>query len=311
MMAGVTPHCRRQRIAEGVGYGDDMPIEHPTDDDIAAALGELVDDSINERHWVLLVADRERNYQVLFTKYDDSLVGKLHINPRLARAHRPSIHQLAMLRSMGWNSGVVDADPWIQAFPAASRDDCPHIVAAVRGTLAAVGREAGISLEYSWEGPALPDGVSIAFASEAHRTAYGIVVSAVGHMDDIDVIPDQRESVVYIRYGTVVVSAAVQPVEPESTIIDLSSLLVQDVDVTDDLMRWLLLMNHDARFGAFSLNGDGDVVWSHSLVGDTITEHAFTITLSVFLTQADGLDDQIVERFGGYTARDRPSGDAG
>jgi hypothetical protein len=56
--------------------------------------------------------------------------------------------------------------------------------------------------------------------------------------------------------------------------------------------------------GALSLDGDGDVVLKHSLLGDTVTREELQIVLATLVELADELDDEITGRFGGYTARD-------
>ena len=86
--------------------------------------------------------------------------------------------------------------------------------------------------------------------------------------------------------------------------VDLYSPIVREIETTPELMRWLLHTNYRMRMGALGLDGDGDVVLKHSLVGDTVTREELQIVLTTLVQLADELDDEITRRFGGFTARD-------
>ena len=78
--------------------------------------------------------------------------------------------------------------------------------------------------------------------------------------------------------------------------------MVREVVQTPDLLKWLLEQNYRSRFGALSLDGDGNIVLRHGLVGDTLTNPEMRIVVAVLVELADELNDKIIEQFGGSRA---------
>ena len=160
-------------------------------------------------------------------------------------------------------------------------------------------------MKRSWDGQVLAAETEIHFAGEGHRSTYG----RRRELTSPSCIPDgvrarPAATALFVQEGSTISSAAVNPVDIHSTVIDLYCLLVRELDVTPELMRHLLEANHSDRLGALSLDGDGDVVLKHSLYGDTITREELQLVLASFSGLADEIDDDIAGPFGGYTVRD-------
>lgn len=72
-----------------------------------------------------------------------------------------------------------------------------------------------------------------------------------------------------------------------------------------DLQSHLLRENAEMRFGAFSVNDAGDILFEHTIVGSTCDPNELEASVHAVLAAADNYDDQIVQRWGGERALDR------
>ena len=88
-------------------------------------------------------------------------------------------------------------------------------------------------------------------------------------------------------------------------IVTASSCVTKGSLITPELTQYLLRENRRMRFGAFQLNEDFNILFSHSIVGGEhmdLTELQSCILAVV--TIADNYDDALVEEFGGKRAID-------
>jgi len=122
----------------------------------------------------------------------------------------------------------------------------------------------------------------------------GVVIAA---MDDVPAF--------VVRRGSAQAIVSVFPWLETAAIVRATAFVVQGAEVTQGLMRQLLQWNTEMNFGAFGVNSDNEVVFSHTIVGSTMDpEELWTMVLAVINT-ADDYDDQIVARWGGVRAIDR------
>lgn len=115
---------------------------------------------------------------------------------------------------------------------------------------------------------------------------------------------DEASGHFYVRYGTTVLEVSVEPYGPEESVVTVMSYCVQGVEVSEELALGLLELNHDIRFGSFSLVGD-DIFFAHSLFGHSLQRRELLGAIAAVATSADDYDDRIVEKYGGETALDR------
>lgn len=90
----------------------------------------------------------------------------------------------------------------------------------------------------------------------------------------------------------------------EDAIICSRSYVVSGAELSPDLLRFLLRTNTDTMFGGFSIDGDGNIVFEHNIVGSTCDPNELEESVLAVLETADDYDDKIVERWGGKRALD-------
>ncbi len=105
--------------------------------------------------------------------------------------------------------------------------------------------------------------------------------------------------------GSALIEIWVFPWNIDDAIINTRSYVVTGVELTPDLMRFLLRENSNTRFGAFGVNDRGDIIFEHSIVGSTCDRPELEASVNAVLAISDDYDDRIVERWGGMRALDR------
>lgn len=112
-----------------------------------------------------------------------------------------------------------------------------------------------------------------------------------------------------LQEGSTFVYTRVFPIGDKKAGVEVFSYVVVCVDVTEELMRYLLTYNLRLILGAFGLaigeDGKATVLLSHSILGDTMSRDELYASVSAIARVADDLDDQIVKSFGGKTALDK------
>jgi hypothetical protein len=117
--------------------------------------------------------------------------------------------------------------------------------------------------------------------------------------------PRQDRPVYAVMVGSAMVNVAVFPWGDDDAVVCAYSYVVTKVELTPDLMKDLLQKNLQMRFGAFGVDGDGDIVFSHSIVGSSCDKSELKASVMAVLVTADKHDDEIVGRWGGQRALDR------
>jgi type III secretion system-like peptide-binding chaperone len=143
------------------------------------------------------------------------------------------------------------------------------------------------------------------FKTDAHKRVYeqarDYLHSLFGEvnvkvMDDTFVL-QEGSTFVYVRTF---------PIGEKKSGVEIFAYVVVDVDVTEQLMRYLLTYNLRLILGAFGLaRGEGDkgtVLLTHTILGDSMDREELYASVSAIARVADDLDDQIVTAFGGQTA---------
>jgi len=101
-----------------------------------------------------------------------------------------------------------------------------------------------------------------------------------------------------VRKGTAEVMVRVLPWNEDSLII-ARAYIASCIELTPDLMRYLLAKNNDIVFGAFGVDGDGSIFLEHSIVGSTCNKTELEASVLSVLTVADEYDEEILSRWGG------------
>jgi hypothetical protein len=146
------------------------------------------------------------------------------------------------------------------------------------------------------------------FKTDAHKKAHdktrGFLHALFGEvnvklMDDTFVL-QEGSTFVYVRTF---------PIGEKKTGVEVFSYVVVDVEVTEQLMRYLLTYNLRLVLGAFGLargeGGKGTVLLTHTILGNSMDREELYGSVSAIARVADDVDDQIVTAFGGRTALDK------
>lgn len=149
------------------------------------------------------------------------------------------------------------------------------------------------------------------FKNAAHRQAYEKTRDYL-HLIFGEVGVRVMDGIFMMQEGTTFVYVRTFPIGEKNAGVEVFSYVVVDVDVSEDLMRFLLTYNLKLVLGAFGLaigeDGKASVVLTHTLLGDNMQREELYATVSAIARVADDLDNQIVAAFGGKTALGKLTG---
>lgn len=83
------------------------------------------------------------------------------------------------------------------------------------------------------------------------------------------------------------------------TVVRIWAITNVDVDLTDELTRFLVTENAKLAFGGFEVDRSGKVAFSHTLLGDFLQRAELEVALGAVATTADQYAKEIKSRFGG------------
>ncbi len=104
--------------------------------------------------------------------------------------------------------------------------------------------------------------------------------------------------------GSAAVHVSVFPWGNDDATITSRSYVVRSVEMTPDLMQFLLRENDTMRFGAFGIDADNDIFFEHTIVGSSADRLELKASVLAVISTADSYDDKIIGRWGGKRARD-------
>ncbi|HSO74985.1 MAG TPA: hypothetical protein VLU47_09105 [Blastocatellia bacterium] len=146
------------------------------------------------------------------------------------------------------------------------------------------------------------------FKSESHKRIYGKTREYL-HTLFGEVNVKAMDDTLVLQEGSTFIYARAFPIGDKKAGVEVFSYVVVDVDVTEELMRYLLTYNLRLILGAFGLtigeDGKATVLLTYSILGDTMSRDELYAGVSAIARVADDLDDQIVKAFGGKTALDK------
>ncbi|HSE98150.1 MAG TPA: hypothetical protein VLD57_07800 [Blastocatellia bacterium] len=143
------------------------------------------------------------------------------------------------------------------------------------------------------------------FKTEAHRRVYektrNYIHTLFGEIN-VKVIDDS----LVLQEGSTFIYLRAFPIGEKKAGVEVFSYVAVDVEVTADLMRFLLTYNLKLILGGFGLaigeDGKCAILLTHTILGDTMEREELYASVSAIARVADDLDDQIVTAFGGTTA---------
>lgn len=100
--------------------------------------------------------------------------------------------------------------------------------------------------------------------------------------------------------GSTVVMVRVQPWESaEDAQVLIGAGVAMNTTLDEECMRFLLEKNSQVVLGAFGLEGDSSIVFSHTIVGSKIDKNELVASVRAVSSTADLYDDIITEKWGG------------
>ncbi len=105
--------------------------------------------------------------------------------------------------------------------------------------------------------------------------------------------------------GSALAQVAVSPWGDDGATITTRAYLVTDVELSADLLLYLLQQNDRMRFGAFGVDQDGDIFFEHTILGASADIGELRSSVLAVVYTADQYDDVIIERWGGTRMLER------
>lgn len=102
--------------------------------------------------------------------------------------------------------------------------------------------------------------------------------------------------------GSTYVEVRVVPVGPRIAVRSSSPVTI-GTRITQELLHFLLTENANMLFGAFGVGPRNEIVYTHTIMATSMDLHELGASVSAVVNTADKYDDQIVQRWGGKTAR--------
>jgi hypothetical protein len=143
------------------------------------------------------------------------------------------------------------------------------------------------------------------FETEAQRECYERVLPWITDLFGGSVLRKPDKPVLGVMHGSAFAQVGVLPWGDDEAIITTRAYVVTGVDLTPELMRFMLEENAGMRFGAFGIDDEGDIIFEHSIVGSTCDQKELEASLVHVARTADDYDDKIVRRWGGERALDQ------
>ena len=137
------------------------------------------------------------------------------------------------------------------------------------------------------------------FDSEAQRTCYEKVAGYGKELFGELFKPGKEPPTFFLRFGSSSVGVSVIDWGDNNAVIDVWSWVVTKVGMSDDLMGYLLRENYKKRFGAFRLNENNDIHYSHKIAGASCDKYELKASMMAVAIAADEYDDEIKARWGG------------
>lgn len=113
-----------------------------------------------------------------------------------------------------------------------------------------------------------------------------------------------RDSDFVIRFQSAVTFVSVEEGFRDGSIVSLRCPLICDVEITDELCRWVATEGQTYRLGGCWLNPNEDsttgwVYFKYAITGDDLDESELTNAVNAVIVTSDVLDNELRDRFGG------------
>ena len=142
------------------------------------------------------------------------------------------------------------------------------------------------------------------FQSKAQQDCYEKVANWLPEICDRVSNPVSKHPLFSLQLGSANVLVEIRPFRELESAIYIWAYVATEVQISNDLLLYLLKQNDSFRFGGFSMEDHGDIKFHVTLLGETCQQNEFKLALTEVLESADHYDDLIVTRWGGRRATD-------
>jgi hypothetical protein len=143
------------------------------------------------------------------------------------------------------------------------------------------------------------------FKTSGQREVYYRILPWMHDLFGESLVVFEDEPLFIVNLGSAVASTRVVPWHEEETLITTRSYVVTDINITPELSYYLMRENNGIYFGRFAYDAENDIVFEHSLVGESCDHMELNHSVTTVIRIADNYDDEIVARWGGKRALDR------
>lgn len=105
--------------------------------------------------------------------------------------------------------------------------------------------------------------------------------------------------------GSALIRVIVNPRGDDKSYVCTRSYMISGAKIDSELMRFLLKENTTFIFGAFGIDDDGDILFDHTIPGETIDKGELRASVSAVAGTADKYDDKIRSQWGGLRFEDQ------
>ena len=143
------------------------------------------------------------------------------------------------------------------------------------------------------------------FKTPGQREVYDRILPWMHDLFGESLVLFEDEPLFIINLGSAVASTRVVPWHQDETLITTRAYVVSNIHITPELSYYLMRENNCIYFGRFAYDAENDIVFEHSLVGETCQRNELSHSVTTVIRIADSYDDEIVARWGGKRALDR------
>lgn len=143
------------------------------------------------------------------------------------------------------------------------------------------------------------------FQSQAQKDCYLTIAPWMKELFGSFVAPREDIPFFAVAAGTAMAQVGVYPWGEDDATITTRAYVVTDVELTPDLLKFLLSENDRMRFGAFGIDSEQDIFFEHTILGSTVEKDELKSSVMAVIITADAFDDKIVERWGGQRMGER------
>jgi hypothetical protein len=102
-----------------------------------------------------------------------------------------------------------------------------------------------------------------------------------------------------VRPGRLVVVVSIRTWGAGEAVVKVTSWAITGATMTAELGSHLLTRNDEVRFGAYGIDGDGDIFFSYSINGATCDKPEVVAAVSAVAFSAEESLGEVIPRFGG------------